>query len=63
MLLTKLRKLRIINEITLDEVGLETGISIGYLNRIERGHITEIKNDVKRKKLESYIKNLEKNTK
>ena len=62
MVLTKLRKLRKLNEITLDEVALETGLSIGYINRIERGYITEIKNEVKRKKLEKYIKELEKKT-
>ena len=56
MTLTKLRKLRKINEITLDEVALDTGLSIGYINRIERGYITEIKNEVKRKRLENYIK-------
>ena len=62
MLLTKLRKLRKMNEITLDEVALNTGLSIGYINRIERGYITEIKNEVKRKRLESYIKDLERKT-
>jgi len=63
MTLTKLRKLRKMNEITLDEVALETGLSIGYINRIERGYITEIKNEVKRARLEKYIKELEKKTK
>ncbi|MCH7781817.1 helix-turn-helix transcriptional regulator [candidate division KSB1 bacterium] len=63
MTLTKLRKLRKINEITLDEVALDTGLSIGYINRIERGYITEIKNEVKRKRLESYISDLERKTK
>ena len=62
MVLTKLRKLRKMNEITLDEVALDTGLSIGYINRIERGYITDIKNNVKRKRLESYIKNLEQKT-
>jgi transcriptional regulator with XRE-family HTH domain len=62
MVLTKLRKLRKLNEITLDEVALDTGLSIGYINRIERGYITEIKNEVKRKRLENYIKELEKRT-
>jgi len=62
-MLTKLRKLRKLNEITLDEVALETGLSIGYINRIERGYITDIKNEVKRKRLENYIKELEKKTK
>jgi len=63
MTLTKLRKLRKINEITLDEVALDTGLSIGYINRIERGYITEIKNEVKRKRLENYINDLERKTK
>ena len=62
-MLTKLRKLRKMNEITLDEVALDTGLSIGYINRIERGYITEIKNEVKRERLEKYIKELEKKTK
>ena len=62
-MLTKLRKLRKMNEITLDEVALDTGLSIGYINRIERGYIKEIKNEVKRKRLENYIKELEKKTK
>jgi len=59
MVLTNLRKLRKENDITLDEVALETGLSIGYINRIERGYITDIKNEDKRKSLETYIKNLE----
>ena len=42
---------------------MDTGISVGYLNRIERGFITEIRNSVKRKKLEDYIKKLEIKTK
>lgn len=63
MTLTKLRKLRKLNEITLDEVALDTGLSIGYINRIERGYITEIKNEVKRKRLENYISDLERKTK
>jgi transcriptional regulator with XRE-family HTH domain len=63
MTLTKLRKLRKLNEITLDEVALDTGLSIGYINRIERGYITEIKNEVKRKRLENYIRDLERKTK
>ena len=63
MVLTKLRKLRKMNEITLDEVALDTGLSVGYINRIERGYITDIKNEVKRKRLVTYIKNLERKTK
>lgn len=60
--LTKLRQLRKVNDITLDQVRLKTKLSIGYLNRIERGYITNIKNDEKRKSLENYIIKLEKKT-
>ena len=60
MELTKLRQLRKLNDIILDEVAMDTGLSVGYLNRIERGFISEIKNNEKRKKLENYIKKLEK---
>jgi transcriptional regulator with XRE-family HTH domain len=62
-MLTKLRQLRKINDITLDQVAMDTGLSVGYLNRIERGYITDIKNNLKRKKLENYIKRLENKTK
>ncbi len=62
-MLTRLRKLRKYNEITLDEVAIETGLSIGYINRIERGYITDVKNPEKRKNLLNYIKKLEKITK
>ena len=55
-----LRRLRMINDITLDEAAKATGMSLGYLNRIERGLIKEIKNDVKRKKVENYIHKLSK---
>ncbi|MFC1513836.1 hypothetical protein ACFL5P_02390 [candidate division KSB1 bacterium] len=51
------------NEITLDEIALETGLSIGFINRIERGYVAEIKNPSKRKRLENYIQQLEKKTK
>ncbi len=57
--LTKLRRLRRLHEITLDEAAQITGLSIGYINRIERGYITGIKNQQKRERLESYIKELE----
>ena len=60
---TKLRRLRKINEITLDEVAMDTGLSVGYLNRIERGFILDIKNTTKKKRLESYIRKLENKTK
>jgi len=50
MLLIRLRQLRKLNEITLDQVAVDTGLSIGYLNRIERGFISGVKNSTKRKK-------------
>lgn len=56
--LSVLRRLRMINEITLDVVAQETGMSVGYLSRIERGLIADIKNDAKRKRVENYIKKL-----
>lgn len=62
-MLTRLRQLRKLNDITLDQVAMDTGLSVGYLNRIERGYITDIKNNFKRKKLENYIKRLENRTK
>ncbi|MFC1553372.1 helix-turn-helix domain-containing protein [candidate division KSB1 bacterium] len=63
MQFTKLRKLRLMNELSLDDVALETGLSIGFINRIERGYVADIKNPAKRKRLENYIKQLEKKTK
>ncbi|MFC1553051.1 helix-turn-helix domain-containing protein [candidate division KSB1 bacterium] len=63
MQFTKLRKLRIMNEITLDEIALETGLSISIISHLERGYVTEIKNPAKRKRIENYIKQLEKKTK
>ena len=63
MVYTILKKLRKEHDITLDEVAVATKLSIGYINRIERGYITEIKNEDKRKRLETYIKNLEQKTK
>jgi len=59
-MLKKLRLYRKINDITLDEVAQATGLSVGYLNRIERGYITDIKNVTKKKRLENYIKKLQK---
>lgn len=62
-MLTKLRQLRKLNDITLDEVAIDTGLSVGYLNRIERGYINDVKNANKRRKLENYIRRLEVKTK
>ena len=56
--LSVIRRLRMINDITLDVVAQETGVSVGYLSRIERGLIADIKNDAKRKRVENYIKKL-----
>ncbi|MFC1553377.1 hypothetical protein ACFL7D_01975 [candidate division KSB1 bacterium] len=63
MQFTKLRKLRLMNDITLDEIAMETELSIGLISRLERGYVTEIKNPAKRKRMENYIKHLEKKTK
>ena len=60
IILKELRRLRIINDITLDEVSVETGVTIGYLNLIERGIILDIKNNKKRESLKNYIKKLRK---
>ena len=58
--LTELRRLRMINDITLEEVGVETGMSVGFLNLIERGIKRDIKSDEKREILEKYILKLRK---
>ena len=58
--LTELRRLRKINDITLEVVERETGVSVGYLSRIERGIVLDIENNKKRKSLESYIMKLRK---
>ena len=56
--LKELRRLRMINDITLEEVRVETGISVGFLNLIERGIKRDIKSDEKRGILEKYIMKL-----
>lgn len=58
----RLRQLRKLNDIILDEVAMDTGLSVGYLNRFERGEI-KITNHTKRKRLENYIKILERKSK
>jgi len=58
--LTELRRLRMINNITLEQVEREIGVSFGYLSRIERGIILDIENDKKRESLKNYIKKLRK---
>lgn len=54
--ISKLRILRKMAEDTLDDVARETGLSVGYLNRIERGFVTEIKNVTKLASLQKYLK-------
>lgn len=56
--LTELRRLRRIHDITLEEVEKETGVSLGYLNLIERGIKKDVKSEEKRKVLENYIRKL-----
>lgn len=56
--LTKLRKHRRTLDITLDEVARDTGISVGYLNRIERGFIDKIYDPHKQQILVAYIQKL-----
>ena len=58
IILSELRRLRVINDITLEEVRVETGISVGYLSLIERGIKRDIRSVEKRKRLEGYIKKL-----
>ena len=60
---TNLKFLRKINDVTLDDVALATGLSVGYLNRYERGYIKFIKNDEKRIALDRFIKVLDKKSK
>lgn len=55
----KLRILRKLLGISLDVVADEVGISIGFLNRYERGFIKDVKNIEKKARLEFYIQRLE----
>jgi transcriptional regulator with XRE-family HTH domain len=50
-----LRQIRKAAGDSLDDIARRTGISIGYLHRIERGFVTEIKDKEKRKSLSIYI--------
>ena len=59
---TRLRRLLRLNRLIYDVVAWETGISVGYLNRIARGNILEVKNSKKRNCLRDYITKLEKDT-
>lgn len=56
----RLRHVRKLNDITLDAVAKDTGLSIGLLNQLERGIYKTIHNDKKRHVLENYIEQLEK---
>ena len=56
--LTELRRLRRNNDIPLEEVRVETGISVGYLSLVERGIKRDIRSVEKRKRLEKYIMKL-----
>ena len=59
--LTELRRIRKLLDLTLDKVSAMTGVSIGYLNRIERGYITDIKNHKKEQAVLEFIcRNLKK---
>ena len=57
-MLTELRRFRKELGITLDGVAGEIGISVGYLNRIERGLIKDVKNTRKKQRLVNYIEEL-----
>ena len=56
----RLRRLRMLKDITLDTVGKDTGLSVGFLNQLERGIFKTISNDKKRHVLENYIEQQEK---
>ena len=56
----RLKRLRMLKDITLDDVALNTGLSVGFLNQLERGVYLNIKSDKKRHVLENYIEQLEK---
>ena len=53
-----LRNIRRIHRLKLDDIAIVTGISVGYLNRLERGFIPDIKNKDKRNSLIKYIQSL-----
>ena len=55
---TRLRKPRTFLGINLETVVQASGISLGYLNRLERGFVTP-KNQKKFRKLKSYILSIE----
>lgn len=59
----KLRTLRKANDLTLKELSEMTGISFSYLWQIEKCKRTEIKNSVKKMRLEKAIEQLEREAK
>lgn len=58
--LTKLRELRKSCGWTIQDVVEKTGISLGYINRIERGFVEEIHNQQKRESVFKIINEMEK---
>ena len=52
----ELRRVRRGLDLTLDRVASMTGVSVGYLNRIERGYISRIRNPQKEKAIMDFIR-------
>lgn len=48
---TRLRSARMENDLRLRDIAEETGLSVGYLNRIERGFVQDIKRKKEERKL------------
>ncbi len=57
----KLKSVRENKRLTLAEVSIETGISPGHLNQLERGVFKDIKNRDKRLRLIEFIKSNQNN--
>jgi len=53
-----LRKCRRALDITSDDAARECHLSVGFYNRIEKGYITWIRNETKRKKLLKFYKRI-----
>ena len=60
---TRFRGYRKLLDITIDDIALEIGISSGYINRIERGYVKEIKNPKLRAAFEAKLQELERRVK
>jgi len=56
---TKLRTLRLINEVSLDEMGQIVGLSVGVLSRLERGYVKDIRDYEKRNNLIRFMNKLQ----